>query len=190
MLRRRKRPPPIPGSTGELEAALKEIRADEAKAVREPPQGGIEGWLSKALFLVVGLIAMAAAGAVGKKAGDWVVPPPKSIDAQLADTVRRANQKLPMMVDKITRMDSMTMPEPRVLQYNYTLVKVDGTALDGFHSEVLPTVAARACSSPEVARIHDMGVTTVYVYRTADGTFASRLTVTKADCGSLGGKKP
>jgi hypothetical protein len=176
-------PPPLPGA-GELEAALKEIRADEAKAVHEPPQGGIQGWLPKAVLLVVGLIAMAVVGVVGKNAGNWIVPAPKSFEALLSDALRKENEKLPMMVDELTRLDRVRVSAPNVVQYDYTLPNnIDSPSQFGsIEKELRATVVSRACSPSGVAHFLDRGITTFYTYRAHDGGLIGAITVTKANC--------
>jgi hypothetical protein len=104
-------------------------------------------------------------------------------EALLADAVKKANQGLPKMIDKFTRLDTVTTPEPNVLQNNYTLLlNVDDPRVDIFRNEAAPRVIALACSTQSVARLLNLGIANVYTYRTPDGSFSGFFRVTKSDC--------
>jgi hypothetical protein len=134
------------------------------------------------VFLLT-LFAMSVAGVVGEKFAKWAFPWPRPTTERLIEAIEIANKKLPMVVDGHTRMDrAQYSPATNVVRYDYTLLNVE-TALPGHFAEVekkaRPALVSQACT---VDRLLDMGVTNVYSYKAADGTFFGSVTVTKADC--------
>ena len=136
------------------------------------------------LFLVTS--AVVTVGVVfGRNVADWILPPPRQTTEVLRDVVDKANRSLPAMIDEHTRADRVTLPSPNVLQNNYTLLNID-TPLPGAFADiemkVREMIVGRACSTASVTQLLDMGITNVYAYHAADGSFFGSVTVTKADC--------
>src|SRR5262245_61270573 len=144
--------------------------------------------IGKFLGYLVGLVAMVIVGAVAKTVVNWAAPAPnggQTTEALLADVVRKSNQNLPKVLDANTRLDSVTAPAPNVLQATYTLLNIDTTRPKGFRSiekKARSMLIRGACSTAGGVRLLDMGITSVYAYRAADGSFFGSITVTKADC--------
>jgi hypothetical protein len=160
---------------------LSDLIGAERRAKSEKP------FMRMFLTLVVGAIVMAVAGAVGTKVASWAVPPPKGgqpTEVLLAAAVRKANQNLPMVVDKHTRLDRVRVSAPNVVQYDYTLLNnIDSPAqFRSIEKEVRAMVVSRACSPSGAAHLLDRGITTFYTYRAHDGMLIGAITVTKANC--------
>lgn len=142
----------------------------------------------RVLGFLVGLVAMVVVGIVARTVVNWVAPPPKggqTTEARLADVVRKSNQNLPKVLDRNTRLDSVAAPAPNVLQANYTLLNIGTTRPGGFRSiekAARAMLIRGACSTAGGVHLLDMGITSVYAYRAADGSFLGSITVTKADC--------
>jgi len=130
--------------------------------------------MRRVLIFIATAVVVALAGMIGREVANFAVPPPRSLEESLSDAVKKANEKVPMMIDQHTRMDRVTLPSPNVLKNDYTLLNID-TPLPGefanIEKKVREMIVGRACSTPSVTRLLDRGITNVYAYHTADGSF-------------------
>ena len=146
------------------------------------------------LWKVLGFIGMlgviAIAGGIGKEVGRSAVSKYISDrnDGALEETIRQAsnqlNSRLPMMVDKDTRLES-TMPGPgKKWTYLYTLVSMRSTEVTQQQiKDVLgPTIKNGVCTSKEMQVFVKNGVQIVYRYRGSDGAIIGDVTVNSSDC--------
>jgi hypothetical protein len=113
------------------------------------------------------------------------MPSPRSLEESPSDVVKKLNEKAHTMVDQHTLMNSVTLPSPSVLQYDYTLLNIDRPLPGEFarlEMQAREMIVGKKCSTPSVVSLLNRGVTNVYAYHTADGSFFGSITVTKADC--------
>jgi hypothetical protein len=101
-----------------------------------------------------------------------------SIDASLAKTASEINKTMPMMVDQITRLDTvMALPGKR-LSYNYTLINLDPMAdAADFVKEIRPKLVNGYRTTTEMQSLRKAGVTLVYVYRDEQAREFARMEV-------------
>jgi hypothetical protein len=146
--------------------------------------------MRKVLIYLATAVAVAFAGFIGRQVANIAVPSPRTLEESLPEVVKKMNAQMPMSVDKNTRMDSVTLPAPHVIQYNYTLNNIS-TPLPGEFARNEPlvreTIIKLACSTPKATRLLNQGVTNVYAYHTTDGSFFGSIAVTKSDCQRWGG---
>jgi len=137
--------------------------------------------------VIVMLVVVAIAGGfgklIGREAANAAMGP--DLDAVLAETANTVNAKLPMMVDKDTRLDS-TIPGPdKKLTYYYTLPAYSSVELEPTSTMAVltPHVKKNVCGITDMKGLFNNGVSVVYVYRGNDAREIGRVTVTPAECG-------
>jgi hypothetical protein len=141
--------------------------------------------MRRVLIFLATAVVVASAGMIGRQVANVPVPPPRSLDESLSNVVKKLNEKAHTMIDQHTCMDSVTLPSPSVLQYNYTLLNIDRPLPGEFarlEMKAREMIVGKTCSTPSVVGLLKRGITNVYAYHTADGSFFGSITVTKADC--------
>lgn len=99
--------------------------------------------------------------------------------------VAEASKQLPMTIDADTRWDSMKALPNLTFEYNYTLLHYRGKEVDPAPLKAyFPTIAARACSSPEFKRLIDLGASARYYYRGNDGVAVAAFQLMPKGCTS------
>lgn len=140
--------------------------------------------------LLIGLIPLAAiivliadGERAGRTAADRILSP--DIDAMLAQVANKMNERLPMMVDEQTRLDSTVGGPGRTFTYIYTLPSYASADIDveNLHGVIVNTIRQQECAIPEMRKLFKKGVTANFIYRGNDGIEITRTAVTPADCG-------
>ena len=95
----------------------------------------------------------------------------------------KANEKVPMMLDNDTRLDSVAAAGTKLI-YNYTLVgyeagEIDSEALIG---NLRGRLISNACTGSLKASFLDRGASVVYSYRGKDEELIGEVNVDPADC--------
>lgn len=106
-----------------------------------------------------------------------------AFERALIQTSTRMNAKLPIQVDRYTRLDT-TVPGPgKRLTYFYTISDVSGEQVDP--AEVItalrPSIVNGYKTSPQFASFREQGVEMHYVYRDADGRHLGEIAVSPKD---------
>jgi hypothetical protein len=129
------------------------------------------------------LIAMAVGGGFGNLIGREVANTAMGPDLEtvLAKTASDLNSRLPMMVDKETRLDSTVAGPGKKFMYLYTLVGHNSGDLDP--TVLTPHVKKNTCGLADMKAFWENGVSATYVYRGNDAREIGRVTVTPSDCG-------
>ena len=106
----------------------------------------------------------------------------------IADIVGSANGKLPVMVDKQTRLDRVEAGPGAQLTYRYTLPDMAGPETSGYwiSSEVRPKVTRDVCGTPDLRRLLASSAALVYAYEDKNGDDIGRFAIKDADCKSIG----
>lgn len=102
----------------------------------------------------------------------------KSPEEQLQLLSKGLNEKCPMMVDDITRLDS-TQSEGLFLTYFYTLKGVEKSMGDfsAAESEISGQILEQIKTTPDMKALRDIHVTFRYVYRDQNGEDLFDLTI-------------
>lgn len=130
------------------------------------------------------MVALAVSGEMaGRAASDHLLSP--DIDAMLVQVASKMNERLPMMLDEQTRLDATVGGPGRTFTYLYSLPSYASTDIDGenLHGVIVDGVRQKECTSPEMRKLFEKGVTANFIYRGNDGIEITRTTVTPADCG-------
>lgn len=139
---------------------------------------------------VVGVLILGSiAGEIGKEFGKAAVRPNKQeIEAKIVEGFTKAasenNQNLPMMIDKDTRLDKVTVgPGPRIV-YHYTLPKYFSRDVDanGLRESLRLAVARQACSNADMEKSLQYGGIYAYTYAGSDGVEITRFEINNSDC--------
>ncbi len=89
-----------------------------------------------------------------------------SVETKLQQMAAKLNQKLPMQVDSITRLDRVEVGPGKAYSYNYTLSVIPSAA----EKQLLQKgVTQRVLASSEMKPIFDAGVVVWYKYSDSSG---------------------
>jgi hypothetical protein len=96
------------------------------------------------------------------------------------------NKKVPMMVDKYTRMDTTLAGPGKLLTYKYTLVEtvatdIDKTKLEEIRKSLKATIVQTYKTSPAMKVFRDADVKLKYQYYDKKGAFVTDIEVDPTD---------
>jgi hypothetical protein len=122
--------------------------------------------------------------AVGKTAGKAFVDP-QTAEAALRKMTEQVNARMPMTVDKDTRLDNLLAGPGARFSYNYTIITATSREIDRTYlmNHLQSKVKAGVCSSPDMQVFFKNKVTVGYSYRASDGVFVGKIDITPRDCG-------
>jgi hypothetical protein len=105
------------------------------------------------------------------------------IQRELAQAANELNATMPIMIDSMTRMDSMVVLGDRTLGYFYTLIGVSNADFDrgAFEAALRPTLVNNYATNPMMASLRADGVTLLYSYRFEGGAFAASIEIKTSD---------
>ncbi len=112
-----------------------------------------------AIFAIIG-------STVGTRLAGSLFKSSQSIDNQLMQLSNEFNKSLPIMVDQVTRLDTVIPMPGKVLTYNYTLVNMSLEQIDivSLREYLRPRIINNIKTSDEMKYLRDKGVTFVYKY--------------------------
>lgn len=148
-----------------------------------------KGVMGKFFEVLAMLVAMVMVGAVVRgcmSSTDGVGQSSQPTSSQIVYAVSdEVNKKLPLFIDSETRLDKVVPSHGGSrMTYSYTLVNRRSSDVDrsAFRSTVFPGVKVGVCTSPDMARIRELGVTVDYAYSGYDGVEVARLSVAPSEC--------
>lgn len=122
--------------------------------------------------------------AIANTAGKGMVDRQK-IESVLRQMADQLNAKMPMTVDRDTRLDNILAGPGARFTYNYTIVSVASRDMDrrNLVNFLQTNVKSGACSNPDMQIFFKTKITVGYSYRASDGVFIGKLDVSPKDCG-------
>lgn len=139
-------------------------------------------------FCVISVSAQAAGmgevfGALMSKSG--AANSDQAVDEVLAKMSVRMNRKLPVSVDKDTRLDRVSAVPGQHFIYHYTLVNLGANDVntDTFHKKFKPRLKDRLCGSTEMQNFLKNGVSISYLYKGKEGAPIGGAKFAPSDCG-------
>lgn len=110
-------------------------------------------------------------------------PSDAEIEDALAESARRLNRNLPMMVDKNLRLDRLVGGN-KTLQYHYTLVDHDASAVDTaeFRRGMRARLVSEVCEDEEMGFLLENGVQYLYRYQGKDQREIATISIRASDC--------
>lgn len=108
-----------------------------------------------------------------------------TVDQVLQQLSAELNQKTPMKIDSVTRLDRVSAEPGRHFTYHYTVVPspdAGNTRID-FSREIKPQLKSQLCSSPDTLKFLKNGVTLAYQYQDQSGHDLGDAELTPSDCG-------
>ena len=153
--------------------------------------------MNRKIILILGAIVVfilaAGAGKFGRKITREFLSPKKltseqiegALIAGLEKGLKEYRGKLPMMLDKDTRLDKATIkPGPRV-EYHHTFVNYTSEDIDPkvLLSSLKPAVTERICNSKKTKSSLQYGATFIYSYSGKDKIKIVSIELDRRDCG-------
>ncbi len=108
---------------------------------------------------------------------------PPNVDTLLRETSNELNKKLPMMLDKETRLDT-TIPAPnKTFIYKYTLINILAKDYNGnlVKSKIRPIALRNYKTNPSMKPFRDLSVNLKYQYFDKKGTFFMSFDISPKD---------
>lgn len=123
-----------------------------------------------------------------------IEPQPKPIAAktelikEIAEIVKTGNEKLPMMVDKQTRLDKVVAGPGAQITYLYTLPDYSSfdVSADWISTDVKPKVTKDVCDTAVLRKLIASGATLEYAYKGKDGVDINKFQVQDFNCKQIG----
>ena len=109
----------------------------------------------------------------------------KSVDDALIKVSALMNKKMPVIIDKDTRLDKVSAEPGQHLKYHYTLVGVRNGDVNivEFSKAIKPQLKSRLCENIEMQKFLKSGVSISYLYRGNDGRAIGGAEFSPSDCG-------
>jgi len=145
--------------------------------------------------LLISCLTLSANALVVKKNASDITPMKQNADitkkeAQsvefLTNVASEINKTLPMMVDKITRLNNVQAFKAK-LAYNYTIKKVDELHITAHKIVAIlkPISIQSICSNPDTQVFPDNDIDIEFNYFKENGQFITKFRVTSQDCKNL-----
>jgi hypothetical protein len=125
-------------------------------------------WIGMAVGLIVGITVV------------QLLFKQPSFDKIMARSVEKLNKTCPVMVDDMTRLDSINVLPENAVQYNYTLLNMSRDSLDlkAFSDYMQPTLLNGVKTSPQLKIYRDHKTTFVYNYLDRNGESVGLIYIT------------
>jgi hypothetical protein len=107
-----------------------------------------------------------------------------TVDETLSKLSAQMNRKMPMTVDRETRLDRVTAEPGHHFIYHYTLTGLRSADINTgeFPKVIKPQLRQRLCESAEMQNFLKNGVTISYLYRSMDGQPVGGVKFAPSDC--------
>ncbi|MDD2658277.1 MAG: hypothetical protein PHY54_01180 [Methylococcales bacterium] len=135
--------------------------------------------------VVSSLVGAAIGAVVGKAVGVNLTSKEIQLDEPaLRKVAEYVNQKLPMVLDADTRLDSTMAGPGRQFTYIYSITHYSSSEVDPvmFSRDVAPTILNRACSASDLQIFFQKEVTVIFLYLGNDGKYVTKIEMTPAVC--------
>lgn len=145
---------------------LPTVEVAEVKA--EPQKKNKPNWKGLVLVSIVVAISTLSANFIPKLFKDN-----SNVDAILVQIASEMNKMLPMYIDSETVLDNVASMPNNTLQYNYSLVNVEGEQIDTIQikSVMEPNIVNLVKTSPEMQTLRDNNVDFKYYYKDKTGKY-------------------
>ncbi len=102
-----------------------------------------------------------------------------TIDELLNKAVSELNKTCPMMIDKMTRLDSASVLSNQEIQYNCTILPPENTSIDvgQLKTNMEPVIINSVKTNTELNKYRDRKVTVSYSYKDKNGAFLFKVSV-------------
>ena len=135
--------------------------------------------------LPVTIVAIAVGGWAGTTLTNYVSDQwhSKSFEEKLVQESSDLNKTLPKMEDKISRLDSTSVPHDHEFVYNYTILNDPTVAIDltKFESAMRPIIVKSYRTNDGLSYFRQNGVTLIYSYSDSSGHKFAEIRVGPAD---------
>ena len=147
--------------------------------------------VGQAKGVIGSVIAELVGGAVGKAIGGSVNTPPKNsmtVDEALIGGLQEAAKKInlsaPKMIDKDTRIDSVSVGPGARAVYHYSFPAYASNAIDANQLQItlIKKLRPQLCANKEMANSLQLGAMYVYSYTGNDGIEITRFETDKNTC--------
>jgi hypothetical protein len=107
----------------------------------------------------------------------------KGIEQSLAQTSSEMSRKLPMMIDKGTRLDAVTPAPNKTLMYKYTLVDATKSGIDvaKVQKTLKPAILEAYKTNPEMQKLRAAEISLKFQYYDKNGAFITDVEVHPSD---------
>jgi hypothetical protein len=143
--------------------------AEEKSKVKNEKTKGIKNLITIGFTFIIAFAFFYIVGKIGDEAIEKRLQP--SIDKALMDMAKEYNESCPEMTDEGTRLDNVTAFPGNIIQFNFTLVNFEKSAIDfeAVKKNLEPNIIIYIKSSPEMKFIRENKTTVNYSYKDNTG---------------------
>ena len=105
----------------------------------------------------------------------------KAVEKALQERAKLDNKEYPIFLDAFTRIDSSTVAEGKIYQYNYAIMEVDPKIIEDFKAKTIPEIKGNIKKNPFYQSFRENDVTVRFIYRDTLGVEVFRCDVTPED---------
>jgi len=101
-------------------------------------------------------------------------------NSQMTELVAKYNKNCPLTIQEGIRLDSVSLPKEKVVQYNLTLVKVDKTTaeIQTIKENIEASLISTAKANPGLQVFRDHNYTLIYNYNDKRKVYLFEVTIT------------
>jgi hypothetical protein len=102
-----------------------------------------------------------------------------SFDKVMMEAASKINESCPIMVDQDTRLDNVTALPDNVLQYNYTLLRLEKKSTDvkALEDYMQPVLLNNVKTNPDLKMYRDNETTMAYNYKDKNGEYITTISI-------------
>lgn len=103
----------------------------------------------------------------------------RTVDTEIVELVDKYNKNCPLIIQEGIRLDSVNLPEDKVVQYNLTLVKVEKTTaeVNVIHKEIEKSLVSTAKENSGLKVFSDNDFALVYSYNDKNKVFLFKVVI-------------
>ena len=132
------------------------------------------------IFAIVGIVVVGAKAIIGEYLKE---NREEKFEITLIKLANKFNQRLPLSIDKDTRLDS-AVAKGKSIEYKYTLINSQASSISGsaIINHVKPIMINSVCSNKDLYPVLRRGAEFIYTYYGKNGGQVISFSIYSADC--------
>lgn len=126
------------------------------------------------VLIISGIIALSASLIL------YFSPKDPNLNIEITELVAKYNENCPLLIQPGIRLDSVSLPQKQVVQYNLTLVNVEKQTaeIETIKENIAQSLISTAKSNPGLRTFRKNSFTLIYSYKDKKGIYLFEVTIT------------